>query len=149
MLDNETNSSGRKTGLLQRNIVAALSGVLMAALSATNSFACNRPGTPQFLVSRWTSPNIVELDILNKSQASEGTLYYEFSINGRFSEQRRIESPFYDQRLPIALDTNHFAPGRTYQFIRVQLWARRVDNDCRSGPTQLYPTAINPYYHGR
>lgn len=149
MLDNRTNSSGQTIGLLRRNVVAALSGVLMAVLSATGSFACSRPGTPQFLVSRWTSPHIVELEILNKSQASEGTLYYEFSINGRFSDQRRIESPFYDQRLPISLDTSHFAPGRTFQFIRVQLWARRVDNDCRSGPTQLYATAFNQFYHPR
>lgn len=128
---------------------AAICSIIVALGGTTTSFACSRPGAPQFIQSRWTSPNTVELEIFNKSQASEGSLYYEFSINGRYSDRQRIENPHFDQRLKVNLDTNHYISGTVFENLRVQLWARRVNNDCRSGPSEEYVTVNNPSYHRR
>jgi transcriptional regulator NrdR family protein len=82
----------------------------------------------------------------NKSQAGEGTLYYEFTINNRFSERTRIESPRFDQVIRVTLNTNHFDASKVWQTLTVQMRARKVSNDCVSGPTAKHDTPANPWF---
>jgi len=133
--------------MLKRTAIALLSFGFVFVLNATPSSACDRPGTPQFLITKWTSPKTYELEILNKSQRGEGSLYYEFTINRRHSDRRRIESPHFDQRIKVTLDTNHYTAGTTYRQLRVQMRARRISNDCVSGATEELLTERNPFLH--
>jgi hypothetical protein len=137
--------AARRVDLLNsRMFIAFLSAFLMFVLCTTTSFACDRPGTPQFIQSHWIGPHTIELEILNKSQADEGSLYYEFSIDGSYSDRQRIENPYFDQRINVTLDTRHYRPNDIFKQFQVQLWARKVENDCRSGGSELYVTPVNP-----
>src|SRR3978361_2429383 len=117
------------------HIVTSCGCLLVWSLCSTSSFACSRPGTPNILHSHWSSPYTVEVEVQNKSQSSEGSLYYEFSIDATYGDRQRIESPSFDQIRTITLDTHRYNPGRVFRRFQMQLWARRVNNDCRSGGT--------------
>ena len=133
--------------MVNRIAIAILSfGFVFVLSPVSSSVACDRPGTPWILSSQWSSRTTVELQMQNKSQASEGTLYYEFVVEGRYSENKRIESPRFDQVIRVTLDTNRFDSSLVWQNLNVQMRARRVSNDCVSGWTGKHRTPRNPWY---